>query len=352
MTALSSTPPGRVPGLRPRMHVLLTFSALFAVALQMMFRVPGSRALSVIPLLNLILIGLHGLLIMKAVLWRGRRRDLVPAFLLSIERASAAAVLVFCGYGLFLLANATLYSSLPYYEAAEVAAISGGETDFWGVLPYAWADLRFQGASGRVERVLLRPHERRSLWGGEPVEVQLRRGYFNVRWITDISPDAERQSQAVLRVTPSAAHALYTLTHFYLARMRWEEARAAATTYVSQYPENNAVARHIGEILDAADRFPDVVAVLERVRRQDYDVSVLLGRALAKVNRAAEGITLLERATTLQPDEPDAYRELGLIHLAAGDIARAVPMFEKVLQLQPRSPDVQAQLRRLRKGRP
>jgi tetratricopeptide (TPR) repeat protein len=351
MTVLSSTPAERVPGLRPRMHVLLTFNALFAVALQMMFRVPGSRALSVIPLLNLILIGLHGLLIMKAVLWRGRRRDLVPAFLLSIERASAAAVLVFVGYGLFLLVNATLSSSLRYHEAAEVAAISGGETEFWGALPYAWADLRIQEASGRVERVLLRPHERRSLWGGESVVLQLRRGYFNVPWVMNINPDAERQSQAVLRVTPRAARALYVLTHFYLARMRWEEATATAITYVSLYPDDNSVARHIGEILEAADRFPDMVAVLERVRHPDYDVSVLLGRALARVNRAPEGITVLERATSLQPDEPDAYRQLGLIHLAAGDMARAVRMFERVLWLQPRSPDVQAQLRRLRKGR-
>ena len=351
MTAPSSTPPGRVPGLRPRMHVLLTLTALFAVTLQMMFRVPGSRALSIIPLLNLILIGLHGLLIMKAILWRSRRRDLIPAFLLSIERVSAAAVLILVGYGLVLLANATLYSSLPYYEAAEVAAISGDETEFWGVVPYAWADLRSR-ASGRVERVLLRSHERRSMWGGEPVEVQLRQGYFNVPWITDIGPDTERQSQAVLRQTPSAAGALYTLTHFYLARMRWEEATATAMRYVSHYPRNSDVARHFGEILDAADRFADVVAVLGGVRRQDYGVSVLLGRGLARINRAAEGIALLERATALQPKEPDAYRELGLIHLAAGDTARAIHMFEKVLQLQPRSPDVQAQLRRLRTGQP
>jgi Flp pilus assembly protein TadD len=108
--------------------------------------------------------------------------------------------------------------------------------------------------------------------------------------------------------------------------------------------------RHVGEILDAADRFPDVVAVLALVRHPDYDVPVLLGRALAKVNRAAEGIRVLERAARLQPDESDAYRELGLIHLAAKDATRAVPIFEKVLQLQPRSPDVQAQLRRLRQG--
>ena len=351
MTVPSSAPPGRVPGLRPRMHVLLTVIALLAVALQMKFRVPGSREFCLIPVLNLILVGLHGLLIMKAVLWSGRRRDLVPTFLLSIERASAVVVLVFFGYGWFLFANAALSRSLPHHEAAEEVAISGGETEFWGVLPYAWADLRFQGASGRQQRVLLPPHERRSLWGGEPVVVQLRRGYFNVVWVMNINPDVERQSQAVLRFTPNAAVALYFLTHSYLSRMRWEEARATAIMYFDQYPDNMDVGRHVGDILDAAERFPDVVAVLERVRHPDYDVSVLLGRALAKVNRAAEGITVLERAIRLQPDEPDAYRELGLIHLAAGDTARAVRMFEKVLQVQPRSPDVQARLHQLRQAR-
>ena len=333
------------------MHVLLTISALFAVILQMTFRVPGGRALSIIPLLNPILIGLHGLLIMKAILWRGRRRDLVPAVLIRVERASAAAVLGVFGYGLFLLANATLSSSMPYYGAAEVVAISGSEADFWGVLPYAWADLRSR-ATGHVERILLKPHERRGLWGGQPVELQLRRGRFNVPWITHIGPDTERQNQAMLRVTPNAALALYRLTHFYLARMRWDEGTATAIAYVNQYPGNGSVARHFAEILDAADRFPDVVAVLERVRGEDYEVSVLLGRALARVGRPADGVTLLEGAITLQPAEPGAYRELGMIHLATGNTAGAIRLFEKVLQLQPRSPDVQAELRRLRAARP
>jgi hypothetical protein len=58
--------------------------------------------------------------------------------------------------------------------------------------------------------------------------------------------------------------------------------------------------------------------------------------------RPADGVTLLERAITLQPAEPGAYRELGMIHLATGNTAGALRLFEKVLQLQPRSPDVQA----------
>src|SRR5262249_60808621 len=161
MTVPSSAPPGRVPGLRPRMHVLLTVIALLAVALQMKFRVPGSREFCLIPVLNLILVGLHGLLIMKAVLWSGRRRDLVPTFLLSIERASAVVVLVFFGYGWFLFANAALSRSLPHHEAAEVVAISGGETEVWGVPPYAMAHLRLQAATGRQQRRIPPPRQPR-----------------------------------------------------------------------------------------------------------------------------------------------------------------------------------------------
>jgi len=350
MSVPSGLPTKRAPGLRARMHVLLTVIGLLSVIIQLRFRVRAGSP-TVIAALNLLLIGLHGLFLMKAILWRGRRSDLVPGFLLFIERTSAVGVLAFFGYSLFLLANANFSSSLTYREKAEITAISRGEIAFWGSVPYASADLRFPERNRRVDRVLLWADERDRLWGGEPVVVQFRQGFFKVPWIMNINLDAERQSQEVLHVTPGAAHALYLLTHVYLSRMRWEEARATAVAYVSQYPEDNDVARHIGEILDAADRFPDVVAVLERVKQPDYDVSVLLGRALAKVNRAADGITVLERATRLQPDEPDAYRELGLIRLAAGDVARAVRLFEEVLQLQPRSPDVRAQLRRLQQIR-
>lgn len=338
---------GRASPLRLRMHVALTLAALFAVILQIKYRLPGSRALSILPLLSLLLFGLHALLIVRALVWGGRRGE-VPASLVTIERASAVAVVAFFGFGLLLAANATLASSPTYYEAAEVTALAGVDSAFWGVVPYAWADLRYR-AGGRVERVLLSGEERRRLWGGQAVEVRLRRGHFKIPWITEIAPDVERQSQAVLRETPGAARALYLLTHLYLARMQWNEGTATAVRYISLYPDNDGAARHFGEILDAFDRFPDVVAVLERVRRPDYDVSVLLGRALARVGRVAEGIALLERATSLQPDDPDAYRELGLIHLAAGDTARAVAMFEHVLRRQPRAPDVQAELRRLGK---
>src|SRR5260370_17841689 len=99
-------------------------------------------------------------------------------------------------------------------------------------------------------------------------------------------------------------------------------------------------------MVDAAYRFPDVDAVRERVKQPDYDVSVLLGRALAKVNPAADGITVLECATRLQPDEPDPYRDLGLTRLAAGDVARPERLFQEGLQPHPRSPYVSAQLRR------
>jgi tetratricopeptide (TPR) repeat protein len=334
------------------MHVILTVTAIMAIILQLTFRVPGSRALSIIPLVSLLLTGLHGLLIAKAILWRAGWSDVVPSSVLTLERVSAAIVVAFFGYGAVLLANARLYASVPYEQAAEVVAISSRDSEFWGVLPYAWADLRIEDTGGRVERVLLTGDERRSLWGGEAVKLQLRRGFFNVPCVMHIFPNVERQSQAVLRVTPTAARALYMLTNVYLAQNRWGEAMVTALRYITFYPDNTSVARHFGEVLESADRFGDVVALLERVRHPDYDVSVLLGRALARVNRVAEGIAVLERAARLQPDEPDAYRDLGLIHLAAGDVERATAMFENALKRQPRSPDVQAQLRRLRGSQP
>jgi len=203
--------------------------------------VPGSRALSINPLVSLLLIGLHGLLG-----WT----DVVPAWVLTLERVSAAIVVAFFAYGVLLLANATLYASLPYGRAAEVVAMSGRDTAFGGLLPYAWADVRIEDKGGQVERVLLTRDERSRLWGGEAVELQLRRGFFNVPWVMHIFPNVERQSQAVLRVTPTAAHALFMLTNIYLANDRWDEAMATALRYITLYPDNASAARHFGEVLE------------------------------------------------------------------------------------------------------
>jgi tetratricopeptide (TPR) repeat protein len=326
----------------------LIIGSFLAVTFQMTYRVPGGRLLVLIPLVNVALGALHGLLMLKAILWRRGARDPLRTLVLAVERASAVAIVVFLLYSIILALNGVLYASMPYVEASEVVAMSGSRTELFGRLPYAWADLRSWRASGQVERVLLVREEWRIVWGGAPVVVQLRKGYFNIPWIAHIEPDLERQSQQILRLAPHATLPHYQLTYVYLSRRQWEHAKAAAITYIDSNPEDTMFPRHVAELLGEADRVSDVVAVLEHVRRPDYDIEVLLGRALATVGRTADGVTHLQRATVLQPEEPDAYRELGAIRLTSGDTAGAVAFFEKTLQLQPRSPDVRATLRRLK----
>src|SRR5260370_19908536 len=107
MSVAFGLPMKRAPGLRARMHVLLTVIGLLSVIIQLRFRVRAGSP-TVIAALNLLLIGLHGLFLMKAILWRGRRRGLVAAFFVFFERASARGGLSFFFLTLFLLPHLPL----------------------------------------------------------------------------------------------------------------------------------------------------------------------------------------------------------------------------------------------------
>src|SRR5260370_41574477 len=86
MSVAFGLPMKRAPGLRARMHVLLTVIGLLSVIIQLRFRVRAGSP-TVIAALNLLLIGLHGLFLMKAILWRGPPREFVACCFLVFSRA-------------------------------------------------------------------------------------------------------------------------------------------------------------------------------------------------------------------------------------------------------------------------
>src|SRR5260370_27913129 len=95
MSVAFGLPMKRAPGLRARMHVLLTVIGLLSVIIQLRFRVRAGSP-TVIAALNLLLIGLHGLFLMKAILWRGRPRGSVGWFLTVFRPPFVRLARAFC----------------------------------------------------------------------------------------------------------------------------------------------------------------------------------------------------------------------------------------------------------------
>jgi hypothetical protein len=77
-----------------------------------------------------------------------------------------------------------------------VLARGGGEADSRLA---ARAELRSWQDGRSSQRVLLYWSEQ-DLWGGQPVLVTFRAGFFNQPWIVSIEPDDGRRLRAVLKV--------------------------------------------------------------------------------------------------------------------------------------------------------
>jgi Flp pilus assembly protein TadD len=210
--------------------------------------------------------------------------------------------------------------------------------------------LRSWDNPAREERLLLRRDERWRLWGGQPVIVLVRQGYFGVPWVSAVEPDFEKQSREILRLMPEAAGVWKDLALFHLRLGRFEEARRVAGEYAARFPHDREFPVHVARTLTSRDRFPDVVTLLAPVaaRHEDADVYMLLGYALGMQGRRADGLRYLERAREMQPDNWWPHYALGWVYAAHGDTARAVLSFERAVQLRPGLHDAEAQLARLR----
>jgi tetratricopeptide (TPR) repeat protein len=57
--------------------------------------------------------------------------------------------------------------------------------------------------------------------------------------------------------------------------------------------------------------------------------------ALTELGQSDEAIETLERATDLAPEDPDAWRQLGIAHMTAGERKAAVEAFRTSLRLHP-----------------
>jgi tetratricopeptide (TPR) repeat protein len=102
----------------------------------------------------------------------------------------------------------------------------------------------------------------------------------------------------------------------------------------------------------AAHAYHNAVPLLEPflTRAPGAQVYRNLGFALTRAGRKAEGVDLLKKAISLEPDEWWTYYALGYAYFYEAEFREAAPWFEKVLELRPRFPEIEDRLRQIRAG--
>jgi Tetratricopeptide repeat len=266
------------------------------------------------------------------------------------HKTCALALLGFCFYGLFLFTNGKFDVAEPAHYPTEIVRIGMDETEIGVRVPFVWADVRSWRRPGEIERILVRPDERERLWGGQAVVVSVRPGFYGVPWVSRIEADVEKRSREVLAVLPDAGQIRKDLAEFYVRLGRFTEAAMTTRDYAARFPDDRDFPVRIARVLTTRDRFTDVITVLADVepRREDADVAMLLGYALAMQGRRPEGLALLERARAMQPGNWWPHYALGWAYGAGGDYARAVASFQKAVELRPGLYDAERELQRLR----
>lgn len=328
-------------------YTIVVCLCLWALYVQMVYRVPSQLLFLILPWISMALVVLSFLLLMNHLLGRFLGDDLARGVFGRIEWGANLLIRVLVYYSLLVFANGKLDRSLPVDRESRVLKMTGGEIDIGMPIPLAWVDLASWKYPGRTERLLLQGGEQWTLWSGEPVVVQTREGFFKIPWVLRIERDEEKYSREIFKLAPSAAEAWKNLISFYLDHQRWREASGAMHEYLKIYPNAYDFALYAGGAMAVAGQYEEGIALLDYVvgRRPTYAAYQQLGWALSYQGNKARAAKVLETSIPLKPHDWEAYYHLGYVYSDMGKYREAVAMFEKVLERQPNFPEVVEQLR-------
>jgi hypothetical protein len=333
-------------------YALLVGLCVWALWVQWTYRVPGSAAFVLLPWVGTGLASLTLLLLLGRLARRAPADDWLRRVIDGVELADGLLILAFCFYSLYLFTNARWVAPMSEgTQASEVVAIGGGEPDAGITAWYGWADLRSWRQPGATDRLLLYDHERRQLWGGQPVIVHVRHGAFRP-WVAGIEPDEDQRLLNILKVSPNASRVWKDLVNARCRHRRYDEALAAGLEYLKIFPGDEVFAVRLAGEFFSADRWPSAVPLLEPFlqRKPSFEVYRYLGFAMTRANRQAEGVELIKKSIAMKPDEWWSHYVLAYAYFYNSEFSAAVPWFEKVLELRPNFPEIEERLRTIRAG--
>jgi tetratricopeptide (TPR) repeat protein len=330
-------------------HGALGALAGWAVWAQFVYRVPD-RLLPV--LLGALTAASVGLTVVSWIIavFTGMRAS--PRHQKWVERAYRTCALVVLGgtfYSLYLFTNGKFDLSDPVPHATTLVGMAHDEDALGRSTPFTWMTLTSWRDPRRTERVLLRWDERRRLWPGQPVVVLERQGFYGTRWVSAVEPNVEVQSREILRLAPDALQIWKDLAWFHVRMLRFDDARRAASEYVTRAPHDPEFPAQITSAMMGRDRFGEIAAILKPVvqRHERWDIYAAYGYAVAMQGQR-DGFKYLEHAAAMQPKHWWPHYALGHAYGVHRDFPRALASFERALELRPGLGDVKQLLPGLR----
>jgi tetratricopeptide (TPR) repeat protein len=332
-------------------HAVVAGLCVWAMYIQMTYRVPGRFFFWLLPWIGLALSCLSIVFLINQFSARIRGEGPLREALRQVEWCASLLIRIFVFYGLVLYANGGLDFADPSEKPSKILSISGGELDLGTPVPYSWVNLRSWDDPNGIQRLFLRPEERDLLWGGEIVTVHVRPGFFGIPWVAKIERDEEHYVRQILQVTPSASLAWDHLIRIQLKQKRWKEAVASTNGLLKVSPRSYDSAFDVGSQLCSNGRYDEGVPFLEIAVRgkPSYDGYQQLGWALSYQGNKKRAAEVLENSIPLNPDYWEAYYHLGYVYGGLGRLEDSLAMFEKTLERRPDFPEVETRIVNLRK---
>ncbi len=289
-----------------------------------------------------------------------------------VEYALLVVVGAFGLYGLVCYVNGALDRSPAVQVRSEVLQIGRPEAEFYEGLPYAWSDFWSWRSGGSAVRLLLSASERGTLWPGEGVILEVRRGALGIPWVARVRRDEEWQYRRVLDIAPTAAGPRKALVNLYILERRWPEAAAAALQYQRHYPKDFEYLRGVASTLMFVGQDAAAVALIEPFAQESANPAALTmaGWALAPRGPADRPPTAGGRgarrrrgpehardhhAGEVQPAgsrQPWTLYYLGYAYRDVGRLEEALAAFQRVLDRVPAHADARRQISALRERIP
>jgi Flp pilus assembly protein TadD len=161
--------------------------------------------------------------------------------------------------------------------------------------------------------------------------------------------------QKAVELDPKNAAAQYQLGHV-LLRMKGDAASAVAPFQkaVALEPANTDYATALGASLVGAQQFAPAIDLLTSLTAQpDYkqaDGFVSLGQAYVQGKRYKDALPVLQKATSIAPDNADAWATLGWAYFGLKDAAKFKESAGKARTLGYKEPTLLAYLKRIEGG--
>jgi tetratricopeptide (TPR) repeat protein len=153
--------------------------------------------------------------------------------------------------------------------------------------------------------------------------------------------DALQDLREATKADPNFAQALILTSHLSHDPEEQRSTRVRAQKLAGRVsPAERLLIRWLGGVQE--DNYVPAIAAMNDLLSEfpgDQRPAFLAGRWLIHQERYSQGIVVLERAVTLEPDYPAALNELGYAYAFSGDFEKGIAAMERYVALQPDQPN-------------